>query len=160
MIQSIHPQRHETRLTGSTSLEELLGLLEETFLHAAAGRFTKGEGEGFKMCFLFGAELGGHGDGDVNVEIAVMAFAKGFDALAPEAEGRAILGAGGNLEVGFAIQGGDGGFATKSRCAEAQRHLAMKIITLTLEEVVGFDLDDDVEIASRATFGTIVTVAA
>jgi hypothetical protein len=36
----------------------------------------------------------------------------------------------------------------------------VKIITFTFEDFVGFDLNNDVEIAGRAAFGTVIPVAA
>jgi hypothetical protein len=35
----------------------------------------------------------------------------------------------------------------------------VQVIAFTFEEFVGFDLNNDVEIAGRATFGAVVTVA-
>jgi hypothetical protein len=36
----------------------------------------------------------------------------------------------------------------------------VEVISLTLEEVVGFDLDDDVEVTGRATFSSVISIAA
>jgi hypothetical protein len=35
----------------------------------------------------------------------------------------------------------------------------VEVISLTLEEVVSFDLDDDVEVTGRATFRAVVAIA-
>ena len=65
----------------------------------------------------------------------------------------------GDFEVGFAFQGGNGGLAAEGGGGEAERHLTVEVIAFALEELVSFDLDDDVEIASRAAFGTVVAIA-
>ena len=63
-------------------LEELFGFLEETFFHGTAGGLAEGFCEGFQVSSLLGAELGGDGYLNVDVEVAVAFFTEDFDAFA------------------------------------------------------------------------------
>lgn len=121
---------------------------------------AKGLGEGFEVGALLGGELGGDGDLDVDVEVTMAVFAEDFDAFAAQAEGGAVLGASGDFEVGFAFEGGDGDLAAEGGGGEGEGHLAVEVIPFALEDVVGADVDDDVEISRGAAFAAVVAIAA
>ena len=121
--------------------------------------FTEGFGEFVEFAALFGVELGGHGDLDVDIEIAVAVFAQDFHAFAAQAEGGAVLGAGGHFDGSLGLHGGDGELATEGGGGKGKRDVAVEVVAFAFEDLVGSDLDDDVEIAGRAVFHAEISVA-
>lgn len=116
-------------------------------------------GEGLKFFTLPDVELGGDGDFDGDVEVAMAVFAENFEALATKSEGGAILGAGGDLDAGAAFEGGDAELASEGGLGEGEGHVAVEVVALALKDLVGSDANDDVEIAGGATFDAHVAIA-
>jgi hypothetical protein len=74
----------------------------------------------------------------VDVEIAVAVFAEGFHAFAAQTEGGAVLRAGGHFDGGLGLHRGDDDFSAEGGGGEGERHLAVKVIAFTLEDLVRF----------------------
>src|SRR5262249_7250026 len=90
-------------------------------------------------------------DHDLNVHVAGLFRAQHRHALAVETEAPSRLGALGNLHAGLvAIDGGHLELAAERRDHHRDRHPAMQVGTLALEERVRGDREEDIEAARRA----------
>ena len=96
----------------------------------------------------------------VAVQIAGVAAAHALDALATQAEGLAALGAFGQVDGGLALQRGHVDLAAQGGGGDADRHLAVQVVALALEDVVLAQPDLDVEVASRTAVLARLAVAA
>ena len=97
--------------------------------------------------------------GDVAVQVAGEAGANAFDALAAQPELLAGLGALGQVDGGFAIQGGHTHFTTQSSRGEADGHGAMQVVAIALEHLVFLQTDFNVQVAWGAAIGAGLAVA-
>src|SRR6218665_743666 len=97
--------------------------------------------------------------GDVAVQVAGVAGAHAFDALAAQAELFAGLGAFGDVDGRLARECGHFDLATERRRDEAHRHLAMQVIAIALEDVVLSQPDLDVQIARWPAIGAMLAIA-
>ena len=95
----------------------------------------------------------------VAIQVARIAGPHAFDALAAQPEGFAVLRAFGNVDAGFAAQGGHVNFATQRGRTHVDGHLAVQIVAITLEDVVLAQPDLDEQVACRATVVSGFTVA-
>ncbi len=91
---------------------------------------------------------------DMALQVAVYAAAHSLDALAAQAEHLAGLGFRRDLDLGVAVQRRDLDFATQRCRGEADRHFAVQVVMVALENRVCFDLDHHVEVARRTAIDT------
>ena len=96
---------------------------------------------------------------NVAIQIAGVAGAHPFDALAAQAEGFAALGAFGNVDGRFAAECGHINFAPQCGGGHAHRHLAVQIVAVAFKDVVFAQANLDVQIARRAAVLSRLTVA-
>lgn len=89
-------------------------------------------------------------DGNVAHQVAMFAAAQCLDAFAAQAEDGAALRFGGNLDLGVAVQRGDFDFAAQGCGAETDRHFAMQVAAVALEDGVFLEVHDHIQVARRA----------
>ena len=92
-------------------------------------------------------------------QVASRATAHWGHALAAQAEQLAGLGALGNLQLDPTIEGRHFQLATQRRIGEADRHLAVQVLAVTLEDRMLTDVDHHIQVASRATMRAGLTLA-
>jgi hypothetical protein len=85
--------------------------------------------------------------------------ADALDALAAQAEDSSRLGFGGNLDGGGAIQRRDFDLATQCCRGERDRHFAMQVVVVALEDIVRLEVDLDIQIARRAAIDAMLALA-
>jgi hypothetical protein len=144
--------------------EGILRLLPEEFLHLVHEPLGAGVVFAFvpgtaglefpQQFFLAFGEVDWGFHHHMGMEIAGMVAAHALDALAAQSEYLAGLGFGGNFDGGVAVQGGNVDFATQGRRDERDGHLAMQIVVVPLEDLMGLEVDLDVEIAGRPAVDT------
>src|SRR6185369_12952523 len=88
-------------------------------------------------------------DHDLAHEIARVARAHALDALGAQAENLPRLRLHGDLDLGAAVERGNLDLTAQCRLREADRHLAVEVVALALEDAVGFQVDHHVEVAGR-----------
>ena len=104
----------------------------------------------FEQLLLLLRQLLRRVDLDRDEQVAVAAAADVGHALAAHAERRAALRACRNRERLVAVERRDLDLAAERERREVQRHLAVQVVAVALEERVLLHVDDDVEIAGRA----------
>ena len=117
-------------------------------------------GEILKLLFLLRIHLRRHGNLHVDVEVTFSICSQLFQTLAAEAEGCSILRACWDFDIGFAIKSRHRQITAKGSDRVTQRNVAMQILAFSLEDIVLFDLDDNVEIAIRATASSSIAITA
>ena len=98
---------------------------------AAEGRF-----ELVHQIALFGGEIDRGFHHHLAVEVARRAAAHRLDALVAQAEDLAGLGLGGNADLGLASQRGYTHRIAERSLGDADRHLAMQVVAIALEDAV------------------------
>jgi len=104
---------------------------------------------------LGGVEIGGDFNGDADKEVALAMSLDIADTPAFESEGGAALGAGGQADQGFglsasfAVEGRNFDFGAESRLREIDGYFADEIVAFALEDLVIFNVDDDIQVAGR-----------
>src|SRR5512134_378172 len=93
------------------------------------------------------------------VQIAGARRAHALDALAAQAEHPPGLRLRRNLHGRLAVEGGDVDLAAQRGDGEADRHLAMQVVAVALEDRVLAQVDDDVEVAGRTAVDARFTLA-
>ena len=89
-------------------------------------------------------------DGDLDIHVAALGAAQHGEAFGAQAELVARLRAGGNLHLGpAAVDRGHLDFAAERRPRQRQRHAAVDVGAVALENFMRADADMDVEIARR-----------
>ena len=83
-------------------------------------------------------------------EVSGVTRAQPLDALAAQAEDLPGLGLGRHLHLGRTVERRNIDLAAEGGLREADRHLAVKVVALALEDAVLLEVDDDVEVAGRA----------
>src|SRR6187431_661554 len=99
-------------------------------------------------------------DADVTVQVAGVARAHALDALAAQAEGLAVLGAFGQVDLGLTAERRHLDRAAERGVGDADRHRAVQVVAVALEDLVLLDPDLDVEVAVRATVRPRLAVTA
>ena len=117
-------------------------------------------GEILKLFFLLRIQLSRHSNLHVDVEVPFSICSKLFQTLAAEAEGCSILGACRDFDIGFAIKSRHRQITAEGSDWVTQRNVAMQILAFSLEDIVLFDLNDNVEIAIRTTACSSIAVSA
>src|SRR5262245_17579260 len=84
-------------------------------------------------------------------EVAVGLTPHALDTFAPQAEGLAALTLGGHTNMGRSIERRDLDLAAERSGCEADRHLAVQIVVVTLENRVRLEMQLHIEIAGRTT---------
>ncbi len=138
--------------------EEGFGFVEEA-LGAGVDVGVAEFGEFLEFGFLGVIEMGGDFDGDAGEEVAGAVALDVFDAVAFEAEDGVVLGAGGDFDVGLAGEGGDFEFSAEGGLDEADGDFADEVVVFAGEDFVGFDVEDDVEVAVGAALEAGFAVA-
>src|SRR5689334_20662342 len=134
---------------GRAAAEEVLDLGEE-----AGGLGLGGTGGqllelGQQLLLLLGEVLRRF-DRDLNIHVAGLAGAQHRHALGRDAEAPAGLGSGGHLHFGLAlVDGRHLELAAQSRRHHRDRHAAMQVGAVALEELVGRQRKENVEITRR-----------
>src|SRR5690606_3915292 len=82
-----------------------------------------------------------------------------LDALAPQPEGLARLGALGQVDLGASVQQGHPHFTAQGSGCHGDRDLAVQVVTVALEDRVLLDPDLDIEIPRRAAVDPGLSVA-
>src|SRR5690606_26310588 len=98
-------------------------------------------------------------DHDVRIEVARIGRAQALDALAPQPEGLARLGALGQVDLGASVQQGHPHFTAQGSGCHGDRDLAVQVVTVALEDRVLLDPDLDIEIPRRAAVDPGLSVA-
>src|SRR6185436_10886330 len=99
-------------------------------------------------------------DADVAVQVAGVTRAHTLDALAAQAEGLAVLGALGQLDLGLAAERRHLDRPAERGVRQADRDGAVKVVAVALEDVVRLHPDLNVEIAVRTAVRAGLAVAA
>src|SRR5207248_2011587 len=89
-------------------------------------------------------------DHDLAHEIARVARAQALDALAAQPKHLPGLRLRRHLDLRRAVESGNLDLAAEGRLGEADRHLAVQVVAVTLEDAMLGEVDDDVEVAGRA----------
>src|SRR6186713_538958 len=126
----------------------------------AVARLAEGLVELAQQLSLVLGELDRRLDADVAVQVAGVARPHALDALAAQAEGLAVLGAFGQVDLGLAAERRHLDRAAERCARHADRHRAMQVVAVALEDVVRLHADLDVEIAVRAAVRAGLAVAA
>lgn len=99
-------------------------------------------------------------DYNMAIQIPVRIGTHAFDAFAAQTENFAALRFCGNLDTCLAIQSGNLDLSAQGCRAEADRHLAMQIVTFALEYAMGTDVNFDIEITAWRAVAARFAVAA
>src|SRR5262245_21446551 len=127
--------------------EHLLHLAEEAF---GFGAGLAGPLEFLEQLLLLGREVGRRLDVDLDVHVAALGRAHDRHALAAQAELVAALGARWNVDARhLAVERRHLDVAAQRRLHHRDRHAAMHVRALALEEQVAAHRQEDVEIARR-----------
>src|SRR5258708_3253186 len=110
------------------------------------GIVASGVGE---RIFQGGGEGAGGFDRHFAQQVARIARAHALDAFAAQPEDLPRLRLGRDLDLGRALERGDLDLPAERRLREADRHLAVQIVPVALEDPVGLEVDHSVEIARR-----------
>ena len=113
----------------------------------------------FEQPLLILRELLRDRDARDDVKVSVAAPVHVRHALAAQLEARAGLRAGGDVDVLAAVERRHLHAAAERERREADRHLAVEVVLLAMEERVLLHVDDDVEIAGRAAGRTVFAFA-
>ena len=96
----------------------------------------------------------------MTVQVARIAGAHTLDSLAAQPESLAVLSTLGQIDLGLATQGRNFHGPTQRSGGQANRHGAVQVIAIALEDLVRLDPDLDVQVARRPTVGAGLAVAA
>lgn len=121
--------------------------------------FFQGLVKFFQKLALMLAELDGRFYRDVAVQVAWKTGPNAFDALATQPELLAGLGALGQVDGRFAIQGGHYHLTAQCGGGETDGHGAMQVVAIALEHLVFLQSDFNVQIAGRTAIGARLTIA-
>src|SRR5207249_9358183 len=99
---------------------------------------------------LLGIEPGRHFHHCTNKKIAMLTAVHMDNAFAAKFKHLTALRARWNFQIGFAFQGRHGHLAAERRQRKCNRHLAIQIVLVALENLVLLNVDDDIEIALRS----------
>jgi hypothetical protein len=113
----------------------------------------------FQQLALVLGQLDGRFQADVAVQIARVAGAHALDALAAQAKLLAGLRAVGNVDGGLAVERRHLDLAAQRGGGKADRHHAVQIVAVALEDVVLFQTNLDEQIARRPAVGARLAVA-
>src|SRR5687767_320870 len=142
----------------SIAPEHLLHLAEEAF---GFGAGLAGLLELLEQLFLLGREIGRRLDVDLDVHVAALRRAHDRHALAAQAELVVALGAGRDVDARhLAIERRHLDVAAERGLHHRDRHAAMDVGALALEELVAAHRQEYVEIARRAAARTGLALAA
>src|ERR1700682_2896951 len=103
-----------------------------------------------QQLFLPRGQLHRRFDRDMAEEVAIATAAYAFDALSPQSKDLSCLRFRGDLDFGVAVQRRDLDFAAHGRGRKTDRHLAVKIVVLALEDRMLLQVHDHIEVAVRA----------
>jgi len=98
-------------------------------------------------------------DHDVTEQVAVGLRTDALDAFAAQAEDLAALRFVRDLELGRAVQCRDLDLAAERRGAEADRHFAVQVVVVALENRVCLEVDLHIQISRRAAVDAMLTLA-
>ena len=93
-------------------------------------------------------------DNDSDVQIAVAVALQAFYTFALKAKDSVGLSAGGNSDVRFASERGNFNFCAERRLDKLDGNVTEKIVAITLENFMLFDMENHVEIAMRPSTNT------
>ena len=96
---------------------------------------------------------------DVAIQVAWVAGANAFDALAAQTKLLASLRAFRNVNGRFATERGHIDFAAEGRFAEADGDRAMQVIAIALKDFVFLEANFNVQVTRRAAIGARLAVA-
>ena len=82
-----------------------------------------------------------------------------LDAAAFEAKHRAVLGAGRDFDRDGRVQGGHFHLGAEGGLGEADGHFAKEVVAVALKNLMGLDMQNDVQIAGRAALDSRLAVA-
>src|SRR5262245_35791937 len=108
-------------------------------------------GQLFEQLLLFLGQLPRRADPHRHQQITTPTSADIRQPVAANAERRSGLRARGNREWFVAVERGDANLSPERQRREVQRHLAVEIVAVALKELVLLHVDDDVEVAGRAS---------
>ena len=132
-------------------LKKALGLWVHVFI-AQPGEFLQ-------LCPLGRVQMGRHLDCDADVQIAMTVALNIFDTFAFKPKHRTRLSARWNLDVGFAIEGGDIEFGPEGGLHKTNGHFAKQIVAIALKDGMRFDVKHNVKIAVRPSPHTGFAIA-
>src|ERR687886_2933091 len=132
---------------GSVSAEDVAHLVEQSLV---AEVFLLDLGELFEEAPLLARERGRRHHGDRDVEVAAPAPAQGGHAVAFQAEDRAGLRARRDLQRLLPAERGDAHLGAERGLREGDGDRGVEVVALPLEDLVLFDVDDDVEVSGGA----------
>ena len=139
-------------------LKKAFGFFEEGLAEGAF--FAVAEfGEFLELGFLGRREMGGDFDVDADVKVAETVALDIFYAFAFEAEHGGGLSAGRDSDRGFAVQCWDLDVRAESGLNEIDGDFAKQVVAIALEDGMGFDVEDDVEIAGRTAAQSCFPIA-
>src|SRR6185369_634615 len=121
--------------------------------------FPQGLVEFVEQLALVVVELDRRFDRHMAVQVAGVTRAHALDPLAAQAELFAGLGAFGNVDRSLALQRRHFDFAAQGRPRETDRHHAMQVVAVTLEDLVLPQANLDVQVARRPAIGARLAVA-
>ena len=104
-------------------------------------------------------EVAGNLHIDLHVLVAPATAVDTGNAAAPETEDRAGLSALGQIILHLSVHGGNDQRSAQRRLGEGNGHLQNDILSVSLEHLVFFYIDGDVQVAGRPAPGTAVTLA-
>ena len=114
--------------------------------------------KGTQGALCLGAQVGGYLDAHGHVLVATTALVQARDTLTLQAEGGVSLGAGGQVVLDLAVDGGDLQFAAQRGVYEGDRVGVVDIKAVPSEHGMGGDGDADDEVAVGAAVPTHVTL--
>src|SRR6266446_4552867 len=138
--------------------EEFPGAFEETFAQWCVF-FAAERGELLDFVALLAVQSRRHFDKQTREQITALAPVDVHDSFPAQFKQLPALCARRHFELRFALQGGHVHFATERGHAERNRHFAIKMIVLALEDFVFLDVNDGVKIAVRTAPNAGLAVA-
>src|SRR3984893_531094 len=138
--------------------EEFPGAFKETFTQWRVF-FAAERGELLDLLPLLAVQSRRHFDKQTREQITALAPVDVHDSFPAKFKQLAALRAGRHFKLRFALEGGHVHFATERGHAERNRHFAIKMIVLALEDFVFLDVNNDVKIAVRAAPNAGLAVA-
>src|ERR1043166_4666437 len=145
----VEPMHKYVLHNGCDLLKKFFRPLKEAFAHGRVLLAAEG-GEFLQLTALLGIQARRHFDDQPGEQIAPLAAVDVHHAFAAEPKHLAALRASRDFELRFALEGGHLNFATERGDTERDRHFAVKIVVLALENFMFLDVNDDVKIAVLA----------
>src|SRR5438093_1566994 len=116
--------------------------------------------EGLRGGLRLRREVGREHDPDTHVQVAGAVALEPGHALALEAEGPPVLGAGRDLEENAALQRSDGNLAPEQRFLQGDRHVSLEVVALARERAVRLEPCDHDEVRAARTLAGQADAAA